>query len=109
MDARREITWIPFQSLERPPHRLSWCDLDRAAFLEAEEGVLLEGFYALRKLTRKVPFLWPLVPIFWLPGMHVPGRVVYRWVAANRYRLSRCAVPDRRRGPDGASAPSDDA
>jgi predicted DCC family thiol-disulfide oxidoreductase YuxK len=109
MDCGHAITWIAFQSLERPPHCLSWSDLDRAAYLEAEKGVLLEGFDALRMLTRKVPFLWPLSPFFWFPGIQVPGRAVYRWVAANRYRLSRCPSPDRPLGKDGASPPGDDS
>lgn len=109
MDAGRAITWIPAQSLERPPQRLSWSDLDRAAYLEAEKGVLLEGFYALRMLTRKIPFLWPLAPFLWFPGMQVPGRAAYGWVAANRYRLSRCPAPGRRLGTDRASPPGHDS
>jgi predicted DCC family thiol-disulfide oxidoreductase YuxK len=108
LDFGRAITWISFQSLERPPQSLSWSDLDRAAFLELDTGDLLEGFYAFRMLTLKVPSLWPLAPLFWLPGVHVPGRAIYRWVAANRYRLSRCTVPDGRPGPDGSPPPGGD-
>jgi predicted DCC family thiol-disulfide oxidoreductase YuxK len=110
MDFSSGITWISVGSLMRPPHGLSWEDLDRAAYLQVGEGKFLEGFYAIRMLTRKVPALWPLAPVFWLPGVHVPGRAVYRWVAANRYRLSRCPVPDRRRGPDEvpAAAPGEE-
>ncbi|HEU0020409.1 MAG TPA: DUF393 domain-containing protein [Dehalococcoidia bacterium] len=110
MDFGSGITWISFQSLERPPDGLTWGDLDRAAYLETGQGDLLEGFYAFRKLTRKVPALWLLAPLFCLPGIHVPGRVVYRWVAANRYKLSRCPIPDRQRSAGGTSAarPRDD-
>ena len=100
MDFGGVMTWTSFQSLDEPPHNLSWEELDRAAYLDAGKGGLHEGFYAFRKLTLKLPSLWPLVPIFWLPGIQIPGRVVYRWVAVNRYRLSRCGLPDRDREPD---------
>ncbi len=99
IDIRRRVAWIPFQSLEQPPHNLSWLDLDRAAYLDCGNGELQEGFYAFRKLTLKLPSLWPLVPVCWLPGVQFPGRAVYRWVAVNRYRLSRCGVPDRKEWP----------
>ena len=92
MDFAGGVTWIPFQSLEQPPDNLSWRDLDRAAYLDTGKGHLHEGFYAFRELTLKLPLLWPLALIFWLPGIQVPGRAVYRWVAANRYRLSSCGV-----------------
>lgn len=110
MDLGRKITWIPFQSLDEPPDNLSWEDLDRAAFLDEGKGDLHEGFYAFRKLTLKLPLLWPMAPVFWLPGIQFPGRAVYRWVALNRYRLSRCSIPERGRELDGNSpaTPRDD-
>ena len=93
LDLGRGVDWVPFQSLKTPPESLSWEDLDQAAYLDVGGRKLLPGFYAFRRLTLKVAFLWPLAPIFWFPGVQVPGVAVYRWVAQNRYRLSRCATP----------------
>ncbi len=92
IDPFRQVQWIPFQSLEEPPQGLSWEDLDRAAYLDTGRGCLHEGFYSFRMLTLKLLPLVPLAPVFWFPGMNLLGTAVYRWIARNRYRISRCQV-----------------
>ena len=90
MDFFGGIEWNPYQGLERPPQGLSWNDLDRAAYLDAGQGRLIEGFYAFRMLTLRLLPLIPLAPILWFPGVNLVGETVYRWVARNHYRLSSC-------------------
>ncbi len=98
MDRAGRVSWVAFQSLPEPPRGLAWDDLQRAAYLDTHPdtavGPLYEGFYAFRQLTRRVPLLFPLTPLFWLPGMEWLGTRVYRWVAANRYRPA-CRPPSR--------------
>src|SRR5918992_1697016 len=93
LDLRNSVTWTPYQFLESPPRGLTWDDLNAAAYLDTGEGHLHRGFYAFRKLTLKVPLLTPLAPLFWLPGAHLPGVALYRWIARNRRRLSACRIP----------------
>lgn len=93
VDFRKKIRWVPFQSLEEPPPGLTWDDLDAAAYLDCGQGNLEEGFYAFRKLTVKILPLILLAPIFWFPGVQFLGVPAYRWVARNRYRISRCGLP----------------
>ena len=110
LDFDCQVAWIPFQSLGKQPDNLSWEDLHRSAYLVAGQGERHEGFYAFRKLTLRMPSLWPLVPIFRIPGIQVPGRVIYRWIALNRYRLTRRVISDRTRESDSVSraTPNDD-
>ena len=93
IDLFGQITWTPFQGLKEPPYDLCWDDLDRSAYLDTGQGRLYEGYYAFRKLALRLIPLLPLAPILWLPGMGFAGGAVYRWVARNRYRLSRCQIP----------------
>jgi predicted DCC family thiol-disulfide oxidoreductase YuxK len=58
------------------------------------EMVLLEshgkvsgGFNAFRRLCLKLPLLWPLIPLVYLPGARAAGSGIYRWIAVNRFRL----------------------
>ncbi len=92
IDFFRRVQWIPFQSLEELPRGLSWEDLDRSAYLDTGRGGLHEGFYSFRMLTLRLLPLVPLAPVFWFPGMNLLGTVVYRWIARNRYRISRCRI-----------------
>jgi predicted DCC family thiol-disulfide oxidoreductase YuxK len=95
------IAWVPCQTLEQPPRGLSWNDLDRAAYLETGPSRLHEGYYGLRMLALRLLPLMPLAPILWFPGIDCLGVPMYRWVARNRYRPSRCAI----RGPAAGPAP----
>ena len=92
IDFFRQVQWIPFQSLEEPPQGLSWEDLDRSAYLDTGREGLHEGFYSFRMLTLRLLPLVPLAPVFWFPGMNLLGTVVYRWIASNRNRISRCRI-----------------
>jgi len=93
IDFLGRIRWIPYQTLEKPPDGLSWGDLDIAAYLDTGEHRLHQGFYAFRMLTLRLRPLLPLAPVLWFPGVNLVGAPVYRWVARNRHRLSRCRIP----------------
>lgn len=45
------------------------------------------GFFVFRKICFSMPMMFPLVLIFFIPGMGVIGPVVYQWVARNRFRF----------------------
>ena len=92
-DWRGGVAWVPFQSLAAPPEGLAWSDLEQAAYLDAGDGKLHQGFFAFRKLSLRLPLLLALAPLLWFPGMALLGAPVYRWIARNRYRISRCRVP----------------
>ena len=107
-DFFRAVTWTAFQDLPEPPQGLAREDLETAAYLEitdlrsASGGKscgprLYRGFYAFRMLTLRLPPLFPLALLLWLPGVNRLGEAAYAWVAANRYRISRrCRLKPRR-------------
>ena len=51
-----------------------------------------EGFFAFRRLHTSMPVLLPLGVLMWLPGVHLIGVPVYRLIADNRHRFSRCRI-----------------
>jgi predicted DCC family thiol-disulfide oxidoreductase YuxK len=48
------------------------------------------GFGALRWLAWRLPLLWPLAPLLYIPGVPALGQHLYLWVARNRFRLVPC-------------------
>jgi predicted DCC family thiol-disulfide oxidoreductase YuxK len=48
------------------------------------------GFAAFRWIAWRVPVLWWLAPLLYIPGVPWLGRRVYLWVAKNRYNLVPC-------------------
>ena len=55
----------------------------------------------IRWMAWRIPVLWWLAPLLYLPGVPWLGRKLYRWVAKNRYDLvpckdGVCALPKRK-------------
>ena len=100
-DFFRQLAWVNFRDLERPPEGLTWEDLETAAYLQVSRTgpvgdmadgntfKMYRGFYAFRMIALRLPLLLPLAPVAWLPGMGWLGERAYAWVAANRHHISR--------------------
>lgn len=54
-----------------------------------ESGRVYAGFYAFKRIAAKLPLLFPLLPLLYIPGIAYPGQAVYDWIAKNRHRLKR--------------------
>ena len=48
------------------------------------------GFDAFRWVAARLPLLWAVWPLLYLPGVPRLGRRAYRWVARNRFHLVPC-------------------
>ncbi|HJZ58779.1 MAG TPA: DUF393 domain-containing protein [Gemmataceae bacterium] len=48
------------------------------------------GYAAVRWMSWRLPLLWPVAPLLYLPGMPRLGDRLYRWVARNRFNLVPC-------------------
>jgi len=62
---------------------------------------LYHGFAALRWIAWRLPLMWPVAPLLYLPGVPRLGQHLYLWVARNRFRLvpchgGVCTLPPRR-------------
>jgi predicted DCC family thiol-disulfide oxidoreductase YuxK len=63
--------------------------LEKASYLVLPGGRALPGFDAYRYVVLRVPGLWWLVPLFYVPLFsRLFGNPIYNWIAANRSRLS---------------------
>jgi len=84
------------ETLELFPE-LRAADLDEAMYARVQSEPLHRGFYAFRRLLWSSPFMWLLIPLFYFPGVSVPGEHVYAWVARNRKRFGcesdLCPIP----------------
>lgn len=45
------------------------------------------GFFVFRKISFSMPMMFPLILVFYFPGMGLIGPIVYHWIARNRYRF----------------------
>lgn len=93
------------QSLDRFGHRLTYLSLhdDRVEqrypglthdqlmdqmYVVDPQGRQFGGSDAVRYLTRRLPLLWPVMPVLHLPGTAGLWRWAYQQVAKRRYKIS---------------------
>jgi hypothetical protein len=55
--------------------------------IDVHTGKLFKGFFGFRRIAWGIPLLWPLLPLFYLPGISIAGEEIYGLVAGNRLRL----------------------
>jgi predicted DCC family thiol-disulfide oxidoreductase YuxK len=66
-------------------------------------GEIHRGARAIRFISMRLPLLWPLAAVLWLPGVILIAERVYAFISRNRQHISRifgckgaCALmPDR--------------
>jgi predicted DCC family thiol-disulfide oxidoreductase YuxK len=93
----RDPEQIKRLELAVPPARL----LEEMHLLRPGGGELLHGFRAFRWMAWRLPPVWFLVPLLYLPGMATLGQRAYLWVARHRFHLvpchgGVCSLPPRR-------------
>src|SRR5262245_35170341 len=64
--------------------------LDQMPVLPPRAEHVLHGFDGIRWLAWRVPALWLIAPLLYLPGVPQLGRRLYLWIARNRFRLLPC-------------------
>jgi predicted DCC family thiol-disulfide oxidoreductase YuxK len=50
----------------------------------------LAGFRAVRWIAGRIPLMWPIYPLLFIPGVARLGQRLYMWVARNRFHLVPC-------------------
>ncbi len=91
-DSWNRVSWVAFQSLDRPPAGVSLEAMRRAAHLIAAGGEIRVGYDAIAALLLLLPRLSAVGLLMRLPGAGLVGRPVYAVVARNRHRISSCAL-----------------
>jgi predicted DCC family thiol-disulfide oxidoreductase YuxK len=97
VDLLRRLDWLKrldFADARDPANLPPGTDV--AQFLEEmhlqppSRSRLYHGFEAFRWMAWRLPLLWPLAPLLYLPGVPWLGQRLYLWVARNRFRLVPC-------------------
>jgi hypothetical protein len=103
-DGWQQISVRDFRT--NPSPVVSDAQLEKALYLVLPDGRALPGFEAYRYVVLRVPGLWWMVPLFYIPVLsRLVGHPMYNWVASHRTWLSsfRWGVP-RSNGDLGSEA-----
>jgi predicted DCC family thiol-disulfide oxidoreductase YuxK len=82
----RDLSGVPTHTASLDPSRL----IAEMHLLSADRGSVSSGFRAVRSIAGRIPLLWPLFPLLFLPGIARWGQRLYMWIARNRFQLLPC-------------------
>jgi len=72
-----------------PSAIVSDAQMEKALYLVLPDGRAMPGFEAYRYVVPRVPGLWWLVPLFYVPVLsRLVGHPLYNWIASHRSQLS---------------------
>lgn len=97
-DVTRRVKFVTLQSGkdELESHGVSQ-ELASTQLAGLYQGKIFIGYKLYTLLTRLLPMLWPLYPLFLLGTIFSIGPRIYKKLAANRIKLfGACALPERR-------------
>ena len=82
----RNVAGIPEHSARLDPARM----IQEMHVLTPDRTKAYSGFRAVRWIAGRLPLLWPLYPLLFIPGMNRIGQRLYLWLARNRFHLLPC-------------------
>ena len=85
LDTLKQLEWVDFR---RTLVAIDTARLEHEMAATAG-GRTFFGFSAYRALSWKLPVLWPLLPLMYLPGARLIGDAVYRRIAERRQGICR--------------------
>jgi len=91
LDGRDRVAYLPLQD-ERVGRRyedLSRSELEKHVYVIDVKGQRWSGAAAVRRLSRKIPALWPLVPLLHLPGSMPIWNWLYKQISRRRHMFNR--------------------
>jgi predicted DCC family thiol-disulfide oxidoreductase YuxK len=93
----RDKVGIPPNAAHLDPARM----IQEMHVLTPDRTAAYSGYRAVRWLAGRIPVLWPLYPLLFIPGMARLGQRLYLFVARNRFQLlpcrdGVCTIPPKR-------------
>ena len=82
----RDPAGIPANTADLDPAKLT----EQMHVLTPGGSRALAGFRAVRYIAGRLPVMWLVWPLLFLPGMTRVGQKLYLWVARHRFHLVPC-------------------
>ena len=94
----RDLAGIPPNSAHLDSEKM----IEEMHLLTPDRTTAYSGFRAFRWIAGRLPLLWAVFPLLFVPGVPTVGQRLYLWVAKNRFNLvpchdGVCTIPPKRK------------
>ena len=93
----RDPEHIPANTAGLSPDRM----IEEMHLLTPDRRKAHAGFLAVRWIFSRLPLMWPVWPLMFIPGIPQVGQKIYLWIARNRFQIvpcrdGVCTIPPKR-------------
>lgn len=93
----RDLEHIPANTAGLSPERM----IEEMHLLTPDRRKAHAGFRAVRWIFARLPLMWPVWPLMFIPGIPQVGQKIYLWIARNRFQIvpcrdGVCTIPPKR-------------
>lgn len=82
----RDTARLPVTNPPLDPKRL----IEEMHLVTADRRYVYHGYGAFRWMAWRMPLLWIIAPLLYIPGVPWLGQRIYLWVARNRFKIMPC-------------------
>ena len=86
LDKKKRLKWVGIDSFDYKKYNLKKEDLLEEMYLIADDKIY-KGYYTWKFIAKKIPLLFPLYIISFIPGVDFIGDKVYKLISKHRYSL----------------------
>ena len=85
-DKKKRLKWVGIDSFDYKKYNLKKEDLLEEMYLIADDKIY-KGYYTWKFISKKIPLLFPLYIISFIPGVDFIGDKIYKFISKHRYSL----------------------
>ena len=91
LDWLNKVEFVPLQDFKKTATgvNIDETDLNQAIHCITPQKKIFVGAKAIRFIGMRMPLLFPLSILLWVPGMMFIAEKIYQYISTNRYFLSR--------------------
>jgi len=86
LDKSKKLEWVGIDKFKYKKYKLKKEDLLEEMYLIDNKQVY-KGYYAWKQIAKKIPLMYPLYLISFIPGVDFIGNKIYKIISKHRYKL----------------------
>jgi len=86
LDKNKRLKWVGIDDFDCKKYKLKKKDLLEEMYLIADEKIY-KGYYSWKQIAKRIPLLFPLYILSFIPGVDFIGDKVYEFISKHRYNL----------------------
>jgi len=86
LDKNKKLKWVGIDNFDYRKYKLKKDDLFKEMYL-IENEIVYKGYYSWKRISKKIPLLYPFYLFSLIPGIDFIGDKVYKLISKHRYNL----------------------